>query len=153
MHDRVAVQVLSLENALGFGPHLLLSHVRFDHLAADDLDHVQTVFDRSGRGHRESSHRFDAPDIAVRRHGADLAHHRDGRTVGIGAAAEWGVQGGHRRDAGRARVFFGPYKYRVCSFPIRVSDKLEGKHRQATVISSLFTLSMISCEGKRKYWL
>lgn len=49
----------------------------------------------------------------------------------------------------RARVFFGPYKYRVCSFPIRVSDKLEGKHRQATVISSLFTLSMISCEGKR----
>ena len=55
MHGRVAVQVLPLENALEFGPHLLLRHVRFDHLAANDLDHVQTVFDRSGRGHGESS--------------------------------------------------------------------------------------------------
>jgi hypothetical protein len=107
VHDRVAVQVLPFENALEFGPHLLLRHVAIDHLAADDLDHVQAVFDRSGRGHGESSHRLDAPDIAIRRHGADLAHHRDGRTVGVGAFAEWGVLGGHRRDAGRARVFWG----------------------------------------------
>ena len=105
MHDRVAVQVLALENALEFGPHLLLRHVAIDHLAADDLDHVQTVFYGSGRGHGESSHRLDAPDIAIRRHGADLAHHRDGRTVRVGAFAEWDMLGGHRR--GRARVFFG----------------------------------------------
>ena len=43
-------------------------------------------------------------DIAIRRHGADLAHHRDGRTVGVGAFAVWGMLGGHRR--GRARRVF-----------------------------------------------
>ena len=88
MHDRVAVQVLALENALEFGAHLLLRHVAIDHLAADELDHVQAVLDRGGRGHVESSHSLDAPDIAICRHVADLAHHHDGWTVGVGTLAE-----------------------------------------------------------------